>query len=251
MRSKSAELTGSRFDLAPSFTETCVGDSHPLAMLPATRAVELERRLRYMAVAMWKQYGIDAEDLFQEGVLGVVSKFAVGDTIGHAINYGRWAMKTAVCREMVSRDAVAAAIDTWSMVRGTSRTFEGLRDHFVVLNETERQFMNCWLDGESLTVIARAYGKQNAGAVRMVLISAAIKIADSLGECVNVAAMFPSIARLLPKGVSRVNGKFTAKVCLGGEKHYLGSFATADEAVKAREKFITSNAEKRFSASCS
>lgn len=249
MRSKNAELTGSRFDLAPSFTETCDGDSHPLSMLPAARATELESRLRYMAVAMWRQCGIDAEDLFQEGVLGVVNKFAVGDTIGHAINYARWAMQTAISREMSHRDSVKAAIDTYSMVRGTSRTFEELRDHFGSLSPTERQFMNCWLDGESLTAIARTYGKRNAGAVKKVLISAAVKIANSLGEYANVDVMFPVLARLLPKGISRVNGKFTAKVCSGGEKRYVGSFATVDKAVEAREKFISSNAEKRFSAS--
>lgn len=207
---------------------------HPIVMLPSHRAVEIETRVRGIALSLNRKTGLCAEDLFQEGMLGIVKKFQVGDSVGNIIWHARYGMRDYVRREMNERHAKSEAMKVWHLAKATSRTFEELERCLCELTDHEERVMRLWLDGETRKSIGRILGVDKSTAQRTIELAAA-KMAACLGQTLHVEYLWPTINRALPLGVYMKDGKFVAR-CGAGGRRYLGTFRTCQEAVEARNQ---------------
>lgn len=202
---------------------------HPIVMLPSDRSRELERRVKGIALGMNRSYGLDPEDLFQEGMAGVCKRFKIGDTVGGMITQARFAMREFVREEFAERHAQKEAAKICHATWATSRTFEQLEDCLSKLPPFEGRVMRMWLGGQTPTGIGRKVG-HHGKVVKNAIGRASGLMARSLGKTVNVEHLWPAINRGLPRGVYFKYGKFVAR--LG--RQYLGTFNTCEEAAKAR-----------------
>lgn len=211
-------------------------DSHHLAYLPEDRARELEKRIRYMAIAMWRKYRIDAQDLFSEGIASVVKLFKVGDTIGHMILFARWGMKSFVSKEMHQRITCRKAAMERQLFSRTSRSFENLEFSLASLTESDRTVMQLWLDGVSLNEIMRRTGKWKTSSVKLIVERCVLAMATVNGvESVRLDCLWPNIVSQFPKGIFLNHGRYGLKVFKKGKKVYIGTYGTIEEAVNARD----------------
>ncbi len=204
---------------------------HPISLLPVDRATELEKRVKGIALGMNRRYGIDPEDLFQEGMAGICRKFRIGDTVGGMIMMARFAMRDFVRKEFDELHARREAAEIMHLVRSTSRTFEQLEECLQKLPEYDCRIMRMWLDGETPTSIGRKLG-HDCKFIKKRIGLAAGAIAQCLGRGVNVECLWPVINRGLPRGVYFRHGKFVVRLGKAG-KRYLGTFDTLSEAVDA------------------
>lgn len=203
---------------------------HPLSLLPADRAEELEKRVKGVALGMSRRYGLDPEDLFQEGMAGICKKFKIGDTVGGMIMMSRFAMREFVRREFDERSAIKEATSVWHSLRRTSRTFEQLEIYLQKLPPFEGQVMRMWLDGQTPKAIGRQVGRHGK-VVKDAIGRATGIMAEMLGKKACVECLWPEISRCLPKHVYLKHGKFVVRVGRAGCR-YLGTFDTLDEAIK-------------------
>lgn len=209
----------------------------------------MDEKLRAMAYCISRKYGLEYEDVLQEGYVGAYTPLRL--PLPHIrLQWARYAMKRYLTREMRQREAVTAAKQVYAQVRGTSCTFDNLDEQLAKLEPLERQAMVLWLQGESPKRIRLKLKKKNSAVIRGIINTAAMKLAKELGQQGNVECLWPSVARALPKHVYAREGKFMARLRHNGSHLCLGTYATPEEAVKAVQQFkatgkVNNNRRKR------
>jgi len=200
----------------------------------------LETRIKNQSRHFSRNTGLEREYLYQAGYLNVIEKCKSSD-VQYAVNCSRWGMQALVRSEQREKQALREYADNYKFLHPERRTFEGLDDILAELSEENRTLMELWLQGSlSNRQIGKEVGRCPCWCKKQI-----IKICKEISEIVgenglDVAAIFPTISRNLPKGIYFQYGKYIVRGGHAG-KDYYGSFDDLESAKEAKLKKIKLN----------